>query len=402
MPDTSGPSEDPLEPPERGDPDDVAAEAFWNAGDFELAEEPDLFDQDALTSIERWIPEDLVDGIVSDVFTDGSDPNVLVVSIIPTLTWRGDPNFVPALIASLSEAEGEEIGEGIFRTETANGLVLFAWSTGDGFVMSTSFDTDKAFTYLAALDAETQPQRVWEPGTCLYTDPESETLPYAPFPPDIVVPCDGPHNAEVLTSEQIGIDLTTYDDDVIEYHRDYQCDVAYTDVFGSQKDHTPMLITYMPDQDEWDRGDRYLTCVVQIESIHGLELMAGQMSDRTDLDWNPDPEECLDRSFASETVDCGRAHGYQYLGDATVAFDIWPDDGTEAFQDACADLLDDFVRMGSVEVDVFATGLFPYAFELGDRTVQCMAFAIDDGLLVEVFGSFADVWRVVGTGGVAA
>ncbi len=201
---------------------------------------------------------------------------------------------------------------------------------------------------------------------------------------------------------QAEIDLPEYDDDAIEYHRNYQCDVAYTEVFGSQKDHTPTLITYMPDRDEWDRGDRYLTCVVQIDSIDGLELMTGQMSDRTDLDWNPEAEDCLDRSFAPETVDCGRAHGYQYLGDATVAFDVWPDDGTDAFQDACEDLLDDFVRKGPARVDVFATGLFPYAFELGDRTVRCMAFAVEDGLLVEVAGSFGDVWRVLGSGGIAA
>jgi len=400
-PDTSGPSGDRLEPPKRGDPDDVAADVFRDAGDFELAGESDQFDQDALTAIEQWLPADLVDGFVWEVYTDGRGTNVLAVSVIPTLTWRGDPNLVPTLIATLTDTEPDEIEEGIFRTETEGGLVLHAWSTGDGFVISASMDTARAITYLKDLGADSQSQRVWEPGTCLYTDPESETLPYAPFPPDIVVPCDGPHNAEVLMSQQIGIDIDEFDDEAIEYHRNYQCDVAYNEVFGSQKDHTPTLITYMPDEDEWDRGDRYLTCVVQIDSIDGLELMAGPMADRTDLDWNPDPGNCLDRSFAPTTVDCASRHGYQYLGEATVAFDDWPQDGTSAFQDACSDLLDDFIRKGPARVDVFATGLFPYAFELGDRTVQCMAFAIEDGFLVDVAGSFGDVWRVMGSGGIA-
>ena len=81
---------------------------------------------------------------------------------------------------------------------------------------------------------------------------------------------------------------------------------------------------------------------------------------------------------------------------------MWPDEGTDAFQDACSELLHDFARQGPATVDVFATGLSPYAFELGDRTVQCMAFATEDNALVDVAGSFAEIWRVVGSGGVAA
>lgn len=391
-----------LEAPERGDPDDVAANAFWDAGIFGLADEPSTFDQDALTAIEQWLPGDLVDGLVWEVFVEGSGPNVLAVSVIPTLTWRGDPNFVPSLVATLTDADAEEISEGIYQAETSTGLVLYAWSTGDGFVVATSIVADVAIGYLESLATETGPQTVWEPETCLYIDPEVETLPYAPFPRDIAVPCVGPHNAEVLVSVQIGTDLNDFDASSIEYDRNYRCDKAYTEAFGPQKDHTPSLITYMPDPDEWDRGDRYLACVVQIETIEGPLLFVGPMSERIDLDWNPVAEACLDRSFAPESVDCGRPHGYQYLGDARVTVDEWPADGTAAFQDACADLVEEFVRTGPARVDVFATGLFPYAFELGDRSVQCLAFAIEDGLLVDVAGSFGEVWRVIGSGGIAA
>ncbi len=399
--------QDELDAPDRGDPNDVASDAFWDAGDFEVSDEPSLFDEDALTAIEQWLPEDLVDGLVWEVFADGLNPNVLAVSVIPTLTWRGDPNFVPALIATLSDADprevsGGEVAGGIFEAETPGGLVLYAWSTGDGFVISTSIAAIGAVNYLESLASESQPQTVWDAGTCLYVDPEAETLPYAPFPPDVVVPCAGPHTAEVLVSEQIGTDLDEFDAEAIEYDRNYRCDKAYTEAFGTQKDHTPSLITYMPDSDEWDRGDRYLACVVQLRTIDGPLLIAGPMSERTDLEWNPIPEECLDRSFAPEMVECGRPHGYQYLGDATVAFDEWPADGPSAFQAACDDLVDDFVRTGPVRVDVFATGLFPYAFEQGDRSVQCMAFAIEEGLLVDVVGSFGDVWRVIDSDGIAA
>lgn len=391
-----------LEAPERDDPNDVASDAFWDAGRFTAADEPDLFDEDALTSIERWLPEDLVAGLAWEVYTDGSPSNVLAVSVIPSLTWRGDPNFVPSLMATLEDTEPDEPSPGIYGIETAGGLDLYGWSTGDGFVMSTSSESDLAIEYLEALSAENDPQRVWAPQTCLYTDPQSETLPYAPFPQDIVVPCSGPHNAEVLISQQVGTDLTDFDADVIAYDRNYECDKAYTDVFGSQKDHTPSLVTYMPDEDEWNRGDRYLACIVQLDSLDGIVLMAGAMSERDDLEWEVEPEECLDSSFAPEAVECTRPHGYQYIGDATVSLEDWPGADNAALHDVCIPLLDEFVREGPADVDVFATGLYPYAFELGDRTVQCMAFAIQDSLLAEVAGSFGDVWRVIGADGVAA
>jgi hypothetical protein len=294
------------------------------------------------------------------------------------------------------------VGDGIFQADPAGGLVLFVWSTGDGFVISTSVDADVSVGYLEALSAESEPQRVWKADACLYIDPDTETLPYAPFPPDLVVPCNGAHNAEVLLSEQVGIDLDHFDDGAIEYERNYRCDETYNEVFGSQRDHTPSLVTYMPDEDEWNRGDRYLACVVQRNGADGPLLVSGLLSERTDLVWAPEVGDCLDRSFAPEAVDCGRPHGYQYLGDATVAFNEWPDDGASAFQDACTALLGDSVREGPATVEVFATGLYAYAFEMGDRTVQCMAFATQDGLLVDVAGSFGDVWRVVRSGGIAA
>ncbi|MEN8041935.1 MAG: hypothetical protein ABFR95_10580, partial [Actinomycetota bacterium] len=190
--------EEPLDAPTVGDPNQVASDAFWDAGAFTTAEAPTQFEEDALTAIEQWLPEDLVDGLIWEVFTDHDGLTVLAVSVLPELVWRGDPNFLPLLIASLNEADAIEVRPGIYETEIAGGLVIDAWSTGDGFIVAASVSTDSSVAYLEALASETPPQTVWEPGTCLYVDPENRTLPYAPFPPDIVVPCDGPHNAEVI------------------------------------------------------------------------------------------------------------------------------------------------------------------------------------------------------------
>lgn len=402
---TSIPEADPapaeITPPETGDPNDVASDALWDAGDFHLAGVATLFDHDALFAIEQWLPEHLVEGLIWEVYTREGDPNVLAVSVIPALIWRGDPNFLPALVATLTDTDAVEAEDGIYRSETPGGLIISLWSTGDGFVIAASLDEDLAVGYLKALSSEAEPHTVWESGACLYIDPETETLPYAPFPPDIVVPCDGPHNAEVLLSLQVGTDLTEYDAAAIEYDRNYVCDRAYTETFGPQKDRKPVLITYMPDEGEWDRGDRYLACIVQLETIAGPLLFAGDMADRTDLVWGPAIGACLDVSFAPVEVECSVPHGYQYLGQAEVIFDVWPPGGPRAFEESCSDLVDAFVRDGPAAVEVFAEGLYPFAFEEGDRTVRCMAFVREEGLLVEVIGSFDGLWRIV-DGGIAA
>ncbi|MDK1018651.1 MAG: septum formation family protein [Actinomycetota bacterium] len=393
--------EDDLKPPETGDPDDVAADAFWGAGTFRLVDDEDLFDEAALRGIERWLPERLVEGLVWEMFTDDDQTSVLVVSVIPALQWRGDPTFLSALVTSRSGVAPTGVEDGIYHAEAPDGLAIHVWSTGDGFIVATSPDPDRAVAYLIALAAETGPQPVWEKGSCLYIDPETEALPYAPFPPDIVVPCSGPHNAEVIESLQVGTGLNQYDEDVVEYERNYVCDRAYSETFGPQKDHTPSLITYMPDSDEWDRGDRYLTCVVQINTLNGPLLVAGHMADRTDLAWSPEPGECFDRTFAPESVSCAVPHAYQYIGNAEVHFDAWPDDGRSAFHDACVEILDSFAKQGPVEIDVTPTGLFPFAFEEGDRSVRCMAFAIEDGALTNVIGAFDETWRTIGSGGIS-
>lgn len=363
---------------------------------------PDDYETDALSTVQQWLPRSIVDALVWDVFTDGSGSNVLVISVIPALTWRGDPNFVPALLETLTESDAEVVVPGMFKVVVPGGLILFAQSTGDGFMLATSSTPDVAMRYLVDLAAESSPQTVWESGVCLYIDPDTETLPYAPFPKDIVVPCEGAHNAEVLLSRQIGTDLTSYDADTITYERNYGCDKAYSDVFGSQREHTPSLITYMPDEDEWVRGDRYLACVVELRDIDGPRLFTGPMADRSDLAWDPDPGACLDISFAPQVLDCAFRHGSQFIGDVTIDAQQWPSDFSAVFTDACHDLLDDFLSRGPATVDVSASGLGPYGFEQGDRTVRCYAFALVDGQVVDVAGSFDGEWRVIDGSGIAA
>ncbi len=393
------PTGTPLLPPEVGAAEDVATAALGAPDGWSEVDERDLFEDDAIVAIGLWLPDGLVAGSSSTVYRQGDD-RVVVVSVVPTMSWRGDPGLVPAL-AALEGSEGDPGVDGtVFTVTTEAGLPVAVWSTGDGFLVASSLDEEAAVRYLEARDADRRPLEVWAAGTCLYLADDGG-LPWAPIAIEVAVPCDGPHNAEVLESVQEALTSDAYDEDEISYQRNYECDKAYERAIGPQRDRTPTLITYMPDEDEFDRGDRYLACVVQIETNEGTEIFSGPLADRTDLVWEPEVSECFSPTLAPEGTACSDPHAYQYLGMVTVDVDTWPASPTRAFADACRPLIEG-LEPGPAELDVFPTGLYPYAFERGDRTVRCMAFARTDDGIANVIGGFDEEWRIIGTGGIPA
>jgi len=385
-----------LLPPETPDPEELAASWLEAPSGLTETDEIGLFEQDALTAIGLWLPDDLVTGRADAVYT-GADTSIVVAAIVPTMSWRADPGLVPAL-ASL-DSLATEVAPSVFETTTNAGLDVWLWSNGDGFLAVTSLDRRAAIDYLVGREERRVPLRVWETGDCLYFEPD-KGLPWAPVTIDRVVPCDGAHNAETLLARQVAMDDTAFDEDAVAYQRNYSCDEAYQSLLGPQKDRTPSLVTYMPDADEFARGDRYLACLAQIDTNAGWELFVGRLADRTDLEWSPIVGTCYGASIAPVGIDCASAHTYQYIGNATTDLDAWPA-SEAAFADACATLVDQ-LEPGPAVIDVLPMGLYPFAFEQGDRTVRCMAFASGDDGVIEVIGSFRDRWRVLGEGGIPA
>jgi hypothetical protein len=387
-----------LVPPQREDRSSVAADVLTPVDGFTEAATPPDTANDLLTAIDAWLPPDLVAGDAEIVYSDAAGAYVAVVSVVPNLAWRGDPGFVPDLIEAVTGAEPGRPLSGVFTAQAPGGAVLQFWSSGDGFVVASSLDPDAAITYLSGLDDDSRPNPAWSTGNCLFLD-ETENLPYAPFPREVVVPCSGAHNAEVLIGLTQGTDDEAFDADAIEYRRNYECDRAYNEAFGDQLTHAPGLVTYMPDEDEWDRGDRYLACVAIIDRNEGRQVFTGPMAGLDNLDFNPEVGSCLLDSLPADTVECSSPHVYQFVGVATVDSNTWPDGDDTAFDDACMPLIDTLAS-GPGTLEIFPIGLGPYAFENGDRTVRCMAFATVDGFLVDVLGSFNAAWRILGTDGV--
>ena len=399
-PPTTMPVTGELAPPMLPDPDSVADEAVVALPGYPDVGAQGLFESDALTAIRLWLPTQIVAGTSARTVEDDEGNQIVALWVNPIMTWRGDPGLVGALAELDGTTDSSMVGSGVYRTTIDGGLTVHLWSTGDGFVVAAALAEPAVVRYLEALESQRTPSAVWGSGSCLYLDPTAG-LPWAPVALDAEVPCSGPHNAEVLLSTRIAEGFESFDEDDVDYQRNHDCDAAYERAIGPQRDHTPSLITYMPDADEFARGDRYLACVIQLTTLDGPSLVSGRITERDDTMWMPTVGSCFAANLAPEAVPCEEAHVYEFIGEATATGDAWPQDDRAAFASACAPFLDGLAP-GVTLIDVFPMGLYPHAFDQGERRIRCMAYAVDEDGPAIVIGSFSDEWRILGRDGIAA
>lgn len=391
----------PLTPPATPDKEGVALDAIVPVEGFELITDLSGDDFAMLALFDAWLPNRLIDGVAAAMFEGAGGERVAVVSTIPLTGLRGDPNLAAFYATSAGGGESEaSVIDGITTIVASSGGSFEIWSDGDGVLVATADDASDAHRFMVAMATADTPNDVWEAGSCLYLAPSVPPLfgefPYAPFMDDLVVPCNGPHNAEVIHAEFEGTSDAEFEAEAIHYLRNYECDREYRDTFGlSVTDHRASLITYMPDADEWDRGDRYLACVVALFDDDGEpELFEGNMADRTGLDVVISPGDCTDGSI-SNVVDCATVHSQQYVGSVVTESETYPVLGDDEFDDLCSVYLEDLTTSAEAEVQIVGVGLMPYSFEIGDREVRCYASAFAGFLSVDVVGSFFGRWAVV-------
>jgi hypothetical protein len=400
----------PLEPPRTGDTSDVAADAFRFPPEYSVVLNPTEADIDLVGTFDEWVPLAIVDGITVAIFTDEDDNRIVVLSIIPLSGLRANPWISYHFATAADEnIEVPDVANDVLEVESLNGGIFYLWSEGDGVMITASDNNDAARRYLETRKDLDEPNPVWTTGDCLYL-PQGQLdvvsrMPYAPFSLDIVAPCSGPHNAEVLLAEFTGTDLDEFDGMEIAYLRSYRCDEAYAQEFDqSQDEYLPAMITYMPDIDEFARGDRYIACVVLLNAVGDAEvLFEGPMADLPDLERSLEVGVCIPSASKLE-INCNASHQSQFLGSVTVDFETYPSFDSSDFDDACAEFDTDLVEGTGTDAEaiVFATWIQPYQFELGARTTNCFAAAVIDDFFVDVAGSFFDQWSEVGQGAEAA
>lgn len=406
---TAPPEGTGLEPPTMPDPYDILSDALEPLAGFAgIDEEPsELLDTVGF----RLSP--VVDGWMRAVMWDslevGGEP-VLVVAMYPYGELRADP-FTPLGMAGIAAGADIEVEDATVDGATAWRFQLddewwYTWAGHSVAFLAVGDDeaVEAVLEPLVAADAEVY---AWETGDCLYTAPDDGAqVPYAPFGDDIVVPCDGPHSHYVLAT-------TTFDEaaggigDEEYLALQTLCGESFEEHVGLPSTESAVdLVIYAPDEDEWDRGDRYGACV--IGRYAGGEPMLVEdtyrgMGEAARLDRTPG--DCYGPfGIASQPVPCDQPHVYQYLGAADLpSSGEYPSGaGEQQAVAACDQLLAgqaSTTESGDGRIETFAMAPPPHRWEQGERTVHCFAYPApldpDDTVPLIIVGPLQGEWRIL-------
>ena len=155
------------------------------------------------------------------------------------------------------------------------------------------------------------------------------------------------------------------------------------------------MISYQPNPDEWDKGARYLACIIYQNSPDGpvsRELRLDGVGAATPVEL--DVGVCLNDELP---VDCDDPHQVEIF--AVDEYEAPDDDvfpGVGAWEDlteACTERFEVFeVADGPAEVEPFMMTDMYFGWDNGLRTYYCVAQATEDGLGVSTVGSMTGDW----------
>jgi len=344
--------------------------------------------------------------------SDEGGAAVIGLSMSPAAFLLGDPFLAPGLAGAMAGPfnDLDELsidGTTIYRLFLGDRWWYF-WASNT-HVYATIGPEERAQDAMAAIIAGAPQPYLWQAGDCLWFGVGEETsMPYAPYGSSHQVSCSGPHTHEVIyssatgygpTDEHPGPDFST------EVER--SCGSAFRSYIGVDwPDSKVSAIRYLPDVTEWDEGDRYTTCVVELsDPINGATSISGTLEGLGASSLiNRSAGDCYIDTLNADAVDCLLTHRAQFIGfleDLAPAGTTYPGAANlfESQISACEALIDEFSPVlekngARVSAHVILPSVVEWEDEL--RTFRCFAFASDgDGQQIEVSGSFDGNWEIV-------
>ena len=337
------------------------------------------------------------------VTVDGGDGPVLVFAGTNPSGARGLPDIATLVATLVSSAEPTSVDVGGVEATavTVDGRRWLLWATAEHTFIAIG-DDDAASAAMALLAASQSPSYRWQPGDCLDFETVDD-LPYGPYGSGGVIHCNASHQFEVIHADTLpGGPDAAYPDDIHE--RSFStCGEAFVDLFGATpRESSGGIITMRPDEQEWELGERYVTCVAMLWDHEGIA--------ETDT-WLSRESAVNDLAFAVGDCDlngipiaCSEPHDSEIIGAGT--YDAAPDapypdlvELAEVIGAACDDIAADFEPTAgsgeTVEVGVWSD--MALTWTTGDRHYLCTAFAEDDeGFPIEVTGTFEGSWEASG------
>ena len=415
VPTTTGPpTTEPTtttEVPETGivapDPFAIAARAL-EAPTGELRRTSD--DSELVAVLEGRIAEvePAIQALVWEVLAAG-DRHVLAASIYPHAELRGDPAVAGAIADLIAEggAPLTEIVDGhSVIVVRGDGTSWYLWSNHT-HILLTAGAAQPAAERIGQLAAFNSDEYAWRIGDCVAIAPEDGLdLPHSPHGADVVVPCDQPHQYEVVAGDPdfFGDDGVVPRPDEVLTRTLGWCEEGFADHIGAdQFDSSLDSVQFFPDPLEWERGDRYAACVTMLTDQLEPRVLHRAVAGRGDeLAMNRAPGDCHLWTVREPTVDCLDPHDYEYLGVTESTDARWPASNGPTVSPICEEMLLDRASATTVDgvtLDAFGVAAGPSAWAAGDRRVDCFAVAAQQGFPVRVTGSITGDWEPAGLPG---
>jgi hypothetical protein len=323
--------------------------------------------------------------------------------------FRGEPLLAKILAEFWAGAPSTEVsiaGRTAYR-EVINGQEWLLWNN-DTHLFVLIGPAPASETLMQTFMEQPPPYR-WRAGDCLdFRDDVEDARPWAPFGQVGLAHCSAEHTFEVIYSEATteGPDAP-YPDDIVDRSRAV-CADAYLAYTGSRDELTSLigLTNYLPDEDEWARGSRYLACGVYLVGAQGTETVTGRLEGQgPDHPLDMEVGLCLADGYP---VGCALPHNSEVI--AQLEYPAGPDEPLPAQADLddtgqamCTDALDAYgPTPGDAGLVVDAVFHSTLTWSDGERGFYCVAAAIDPGGgPVDVTGTFDGDWSIFLGGGSA-
>lgn len=290
-------------------------------------------------------------------------------------------------------------------------MIVAACSSGGDATTTLSLSAPEA-TSTTAVEAETTTTTsvptLWEVDTCLDLGTNADRkLPYAPYGNEFVIGCGGPHTHEFffVTTVSEGADAPFPED--LNGRLWPACYAAFAERMGFPSSQSTLDLTlYLPDDEEWDAGERYHGCVLHQPGTQvPFRPIVGSVFDHPDdYRWEVAVGSCfaeidLSLLLLAEAVPCEEIHTVEMIGEVELAPQgtAYPglDEVIALGEEACQGVLDEYATQDVEELSLVAFAHPPAVeegeWDVGGRSVKCFVLAGNDeqGLLL-VRGSVGD------------
>ncbi|NNC74259.1 MAG: hypothetical protein HKN93_01985 [Acidimicrobiia bacterium] len=335
--------------------------------------------------------------------TADSGEEVIAVIAAPVASGIGIPGLSGVSARQIHSSVDTTRIEGVTITRAfSNDRWWHYWHSNSRLFVVVGDEEPAAEAIAAMITGHDDP--VWEVGDCLLFDPPVlAAMPNAPFGTDNIVDCDQPHTVEVSGAAILGDgpDAPFPGDEMGGKSRAF-CDRSFDEFIGGSSRRSDLgQISYLPSEEEWQEGDRYLACIVFTQDAAGAPAITDRSYAGAGAEFAIIPE-IGDCYSGGSQVSCTAVHDTDYLGPITFPLESYPSypEAVEASNEACRQFADDTIVTRDVpdaRVFAFTMPFSAYEFEQGSQ-LDCYASVLDtSGSRLAYRGAILDgTWIAVG------